>query len=210
MTIEKGQAWGEPWAPDAGTELAEAADDADLADQVGPLDGSAPARPVLVRSGDVLRTLGLEAPRPEGQRFGYPIDVGLARLGRAGADPVELPFVAHLTVRNRPLTGIGPGLSLVVMNAAWLGSLRLGPRAHPNDGLLDVTEGTVGPIQRWEGTRRARSGSHLPHPRLRTSRARTWEGRWPRPVTVWLDGRRRGRFDRVSVELVADAALVVA
>lgn len=213
MTIEKGRAWGEPWVPDDGTGLSEAADDAGLAALLGPAveaGSGADRHPVLVHRGDLLRTLGLDAPRPPDQRFWYPIDVGVAHLSATGSEPVEAVFVAHLTVRNRPLTGIGPGLSLAVMNAAWLGPLRLGPRAHPNDGVLDVVEGTVGLAQRREGTRRARSGDHLPHPGLKTSRVRTWERQWRRPVAIWLDGVRRGRFDRVTVEVLPDAARVVA
>ena len=134
----------------------------------------------------------------------------MARCRRRGAESIEAPFAAHLTVRNRPLTGLGPGLSVAVMNAAWLGDLRVGPRAHPNDGLVDVVEGTVGLAQRREATRRARTGTHLPHPGLTTRRVARWDRRWRRPVAVWLDGVRIGRFDEITVDVVPDAGSVVA
>ncbi len=211
MTIEKGETWGEPWVEGGdGPPPVVVDDDAAVAELVdGRRRSDEPAPLAAPRRGDLLRTLGLEDPRPAGERHRYPIDVGLARMERSGR-VVEAVFVAHLTVRNRRLTGIGPGLSVAVMNAAWLGPLRLGPRAHPNDGLLDVTEGTVGLFQRREADRRARSGAHLPHPDLDTRRVARWERRWPRPVTVWLDGVRRGRFEAVTVEIIPDAAAIVA
>ncbi len=214
MTIEKGGSWGEPWPADRSLdEVAEVADDAELASHLAAALDEQDDQPVplMPRSGDLLRTIGLERPRPAAECHRYPIDLALAHLGGSGdRDAVVLPFVAHLTVRNRPLTGIGPGLSVAVMNAAWLGSLRLGPRAHPNDGLLDVTEGTVGLVQRREAGRRAATGSHLPHPALTTSRTASWTRTWPRPVTIWLDGRPVGRFRSVAVSLVPDAGIVVA
>lgn len=223
MTIEKGEAWGAPWVDDPTVPApVELAGDAELstflldrwthlpADRWGdPAIDDDPVPEVTLRSGDLLRTLGLDRPRTGADRYRYPLDVAVARLGR-GDTTVELPFVAHLTVRNRPLSGLGPGLSVAVMNAAWLGDLRLGPRAHPNDGLLDITEGTVGLAQRREATRRARSGSHLPHPGLQVRRRADWERTWDRPVVLWLDGVRRGRVDRVAVSVRPDAVALVA
>lgn len=215
MTIEKGEVWGEPWPEDPPSiEVTEVADDAALAESLArSLDQGRTGESAAIvtpRSGDLLRTIGLDTPRGPGQRHRYPVDLALAHLGRPGRAVETVPFVAHLTVRNRRLTGLGPGLSTWVMNAAWFGSLRLGPRAHPNDGLVDVTQGTVGLLQRREATRRAATGSHLPHPGLSTTRTARWERRWPRPVTIWLDGRPIGRFSSVLVEVVADAGVVVA
>lgn len=217
MTIEKGGVWGEPWNGVVPfDDVPVAADDAELAEFLARAsdrsgdespEGRALVRP---RRGDLLRTIGLDGPRDDTQSHRYPVDLVIAHLQRGNGETVSAPFVAHLTVRDRRLTGIGPGLSLAVMNAAWLGPLRLGPRAHPNDGLVDITEGTVGLFQRREANRRAVSGSHLPHPELSTSRRSTWGRTWPRPVAIWLDGRRIGRFERVQIEVVPDAGVVVA
>lgn len=247
MTIEKGGLWGEPWSPDRlGIEVVEVADDEDLARSLAdaiaepaPESDSEPQsdsefssefeaelgseRTVFApRSGDLLRTLGLDESRSPDQWHQYPIDLGLAWLSssdqpieiehdvEADAGLVVAPFVAHLTVRNRRFNGFGPGLSVAVMNAAWLGPLRLGPRAHPNDGVVDVLEGTVGLLQRREANRRATTGSHVPHPALTTKRAAEWSRTWPRPVRIWLDGRPVGRYRSVAVEVIPDAGEVVA
>lgn len=213
MTIERGSPWGRPWTE--GSPTPEVSGDAELAAAMArPLlagEGNpASPEPLTPVSGDLLRTIGVERPRPVEERHLYPIDLALAHLTRGDGTESVVPFVAHLTVRNRPLTGLGPGLSVAVMNAAWFGPLRLGPRAHPNDGRVDVTEGTVGLLQRREANRRAGAGAHLPHPRLTVTRAERWERVWPRPVPVWVDGVRRGRFTRIAVEVVADAGSVVA
>lgn len=219
MTIERGQTWGEPSDPEVDDGLPVVGSDAELAefwaatrDDAEPerTSGLPPVPMVRLSAGDLLKTLGLDRPRLSGQRYRYPVDIGLAHLRRDRSAEETVPFAAHLTVRNRPLSGLGPGLSLAVMNAAWLGDLRLGPRAHPNDGLLDVTEGVIGLAQRREGTRRARSGAHLPHPALSTSRGSSWEQVRSRPVQVWIDGRRRGRFRSIRVESVPDALIVIA
>jgi len=209
VTIEKGRPWGEPWT---GPEYLPTVDgDADLARLAHEAHLAGEVLVATPRSGDLLRTLGLDAPRDPGRRHRYPVDLAVAHLrARTGGEAVTVAFVAHLTVRDRPLTGFGPGLSVAVMNAAWFDDLRLGPRAHPNDGLLDVTEGTVGPGQRREANRRARTGSHLPHPGLRTARTATWEGAYRRPVPVWTDGVRRGRYSSIRVDVVPDAFAVVA
>ncbi len=203
MTIEAGESWGEPWL---GPPVGLVADDAELARAVAAADEVIELTPLR---GDLLRTIGVDRPRQGGERHRYPIDIGVVRLVRS-EEVIEASFAAHLTIRNRPLAGFGPGLSVAVMNAAWMGPLRLGPRAHPNDGLLDVTEGFVGWRQRREANRRARSGAHLPHPRLRVRRTASWAATFRRPVAVWLDGVRAGRFDSVEVHIEPDAAAIVA
>ncbi len=72
------------------------------------------------------------------------------------------------------------------------------PRAHPNDGYVDVLEidESITTRQRLSAWRRAKTGSHLPHPQLRASRSTEfeWSGRASRMVAddvtfagvVWL------------------------
>ena len=72
------------------------------------------------------------------------------------------------------------------------------PRAHPNDGYVDVLEidEAITTRQRLSAWHRAKTGSHLPHPQLRASRSTEfeWSGRASRMVAddvtfagvVWL------------------------
>ena len=213
MTIEKGKSWGYEVEP--GEELPTAADDAELAAMAAAsLEGGRALR-ARIAGGDLLATLGLADGRGDSVEMAYPLDLCFAHLGvglDAGTE-TTWPFVAHLTIRARPglaaLLGHGPGITVSAMNVASLGQLRLGPRAHPNDGLIDVTEGTVPFRHRREAAKRALSGSHLPHPDLTHRRVAEWQREFSRPVSVWLDGVSHGRFRTVRVDLVPDGLVVV-
>jgi hypothetical protein len=218
MTIEKGQTWGEPASPSLTPR--HAADDAELArlalDEYRQ-DGHAV---LSVGRGDLLNTLGVSEQRSVGERHAYPIDLAVATVDPEETDDGRvIPFVAHLVVEDRPwpgerligpLLGHGPAITVAVMNAAWFHDLRLGPRAHPNDGRLDVVEGRVGFRERREANRRAKSGSHLPHPSLRTSRTATWQSKFDHPRPLSVDGVDCGLVRSIRVELIPDALTVVA
>jgi hypothetical protein len=194
MVIAKGEAWGRsgpmpenaPWVEN----------DAALARLVSEHD-----HPVAgVLDGDLVRTLG----GPRGDAFDlmwFPMDVGWVRIG----DQQEIPFVAHVIARRRWWHGEWAA----VMNAAWLGDLYLGPRAHPNDGLFDVTVGSLPPRQRIQARGRARQGMHLPHPLLTTHRVATWHHDFDKPVRVWVDGVDRGKTGSIAVRVEPDACTVV-
>jgi hypothetical protein len=153
--------------------------------------------------GDLCRTLGGlgdEARIRRGEGTVCPVDLGVVLLdGRLQV------FVAHLAAHTR--TWGGP--FLVAMNAEWLGEWDLGPRAHPADGLLDVTEGALGWRDRLLARTRARTASHLPHPGLRASRVSAGTWTFERPVPVHLDGTGVGRFRDVVLRVEADALTVV-
>ncbi len=104
--------------------------------------------------GDESRLHGAEAMR-------FPVDLAVAEV-----DGVEHCFVAHLIVRGRWWRG----RAITIMNAQWLGDWDLGPRSHPNDGLLDVSDGRLGLADRMAARSRVRTGTHLPHPGIATSR----------------------------------------
>lgn len=218
MTIEKGQTWGEPAPPELVPIVS--ADDVDLA-RLAFDERRAGRHPVLsVADGDLLHTLGLSGHRSADERHAYPIDLGLATLD-PDQNPVDapVPFVAHVVVGGRRLPGErliarlfghGPAITVAVMNSAWLTDLRLGPRAHPNDGRLDVIEGRVAFRERREAHRRSKSGSHLPHPDLTTTRTATWQSKFDHPRPVSIDGVDRGVVRSIRVELIPDALTVVA
>ena len=97
----------------------------------------------------------------------------------------------------------------LAMNAEWLGPWKLGPKAHPNDGLVDVTTGSLGWRDRLRARDRARTASHLPHPRLSTRRAERLTLEFPRPTPVVLDGVSAGTASEIVLWVEPDALVVV-
>jgi hypothetical protein len=154
--------------------------------------------------GDLCRTLGGPGERtrlfsPDAVRV--PVDIVRAEL-----DGEDHWFVAHLLAHHPGWVGE----AAVAMNAEWLGSWKLGPRAHPNDGLVDVTVGELGWQDRLKARRRAPQGMHLPHPRLRVERTGHTTITFRRPVPVLLDGTRCGRRRHIVLTVEPDAVTVVA
>jgi len=202
MTIRKGEAWGEPGSLPTGSPVAHS--DAELRTIVEAARRAGQPIPTTgLLGGDLCRTVG--GPGDPGRLTGggvvLPIDVV-----RADIDGTPHWFCAHLVARRNWWFG----RAAVAMNAQWLGDWDLGPRAHPNDGLVDTTDGDLPFADRREAARRARSGAHLPHPALQVRRSGSHEFVFDPPLAVWLDGRRVvRRAHRVTVTVEPDACHVV-
>lgn len=198
MTIRPGEPWGEVVEPPAG--LVVATDDGTLARLLDLAAGD----PVLITGGDLLRTIG--GPSRDGQRRRYPLD--LLRVELDGAPAVSA--VAHVVVRRPGRLGWWRGPLWMAANVSHLGPWDVAPRAHPNDGRLDVVvvAGTMSVRTRRQARRRLRTGSHLPHPDITVTRAATATWRPGRGAVVIIDGGRPQRADAVTVTVDPDAALV--
>jgi hypothetical protein len=201
VTIRKGSPWGEP--TELPSDAVVVSTDREIARVLASGDGREP--PVFaLTGGDLHRTLGgpLGVPRWErGDAQRFPIDVLDVRL-----DGTQHVAVAHLVAHGR----MGwLSQTVVALNAAFVGTDYLGPRAHPNDGLVDVTEGRLPLSDLWAARRRFESGSHLPHPSLHESRVKSFEIELPQPIRVALDGEPLGRFGALSIDVRPDAIRVV-
>jgi hypothetical protein len=202
VTIRKGEEWGEagPLAPDGVVVETDAAA-GDLVAEARRAHRRVPELGFV--GGDLARTLGARGDHPrlrsdEARRL--PLDLGTVLVdGR-----IEF-FVAHVVVRRR----FWQGPFVVVMNAEYLGDMKLAPRAHPGDGLLDVLEGSLGLDDRLRARRRARTGDHVPHPGITQRRVGALQIDVPRGSGVWLDGRRLGSARSLSVRVEPDALLGV-
>lgn len=205
MPIRKGEPWGSRGAAPVAPVLC--ADDAAVADAVWAARGVDRSVFVSIAAGDLLKTLGgtegvvNSTQDSDGTVLLLPIDLCIARLD----DGEPMPFVAHLVARHRGWHGEGAA----AMNAAWVDDWYLGPRSHPNDGLVDTTVGSLPVRERREASRRAKLGSHLPHPGLTTKRGSSWTHEFSRPTPVLLDGTRRQKARRITVEVETDAFTVV-
>ncbi len=210
MTIRRGQHWGEAGPLHADCPVA--ASDAELTALVRDAVPSGAAVECGLIGGDLHASMGSPRHDVEALRAGagmrFPVDIGEAVLRWKDGRTQKEYFAAHLVA----VEGGGPIFShrtVVVMNASHRGTSDLGPRAHPNDGLLDVTEGRLGTWDRVRARRRLPTGSHLPHPDLSTSRVHTLEVSFQRPARLSLDDRDLGWVDSLVIRCLPDAATVV-
>ena len=194
MTIKKGSSYGEPSSLPADAVVCATDAEARAALEAARRENR-PYPTLGLTGGDLCRTLGGTG------RFQvkFPVDLGMAMLdGRLHL------FVAHAIARNQWWTR-----SVVAMNAQWLGEWNLGPRAHPNDGLLDVYDAqlTFGDLPKVR--RRLHHGAHLPHPRIKEQRRQAAQVTLPKALPVRLDGEVVGRFRDLSLRVEPDALTVV-
>ena len=202
MTISKGSPYGTPGSPlpDGGVvvrsdaEARHALEDARRAGQPFPALG--------LLAGDMCRTLagpGDDARLRSADAVSFPVD-----LGQVLVDGRLHLFVAHAIARNRFWTR-----AVVAMNAQWHGSWNLGPRGHPNDGLLDVFDATLSWTDLPKVRARLPSGSHLPHPGIKERRTAAAQFDLDKPLPVWLDGEQVDEGRRLSFRIEPDALTVV-
>ena len=201
MTIRKGEAWG--WAEPLPADGVIVRSDAEARAALEDARRDGRPYPVLgVLAGDLGRTLA--APGDEERlrseaAMTFPLD-----LGQVLVDGRLHLFVAHLVARNRWWTR-----AVVAMNAQWVGPWNLGPKAHPNDGRLDVFESTLRIGDLSKVRRRLPTGTHLPHPRISSRRVASATFELDHPLPVWLDGERVDEGRSLVVRLEPDALRVV-
>ncbi|MDQ3107540.1 MAG: hypothetical protein M3Q68_07005 [Actinomycetota bacterium] len=201
MTIRKGEAWGEVGPLPVDGVVVRSDGEARAAVEAARRHGR--PYPVLgLVGGDLARTLGApgdEARLRSTSAMTFPID-----LGQVLVDGRLHLFVSHLVARNRWWTRI-----VVAMNAQWVGPWNLGPRAHPNDGLLDTFDARLPVGDLVKVRRRLPTGTHLPHPGIKARRGAALTFELDRPLPIWLDGERVDEGRSLVVRLEPDALRVV-
>lgn len=202
MIIARGRPWGEPGPlPPDGVVVRS---DAEARAVVTAARRERRPVPVLgLLGGDLCRTLGGggdERRLRSGDAVRFPVDLGEALLdGRLHL------FTAHLVARRRAWVG----RVVVAMNAEWLGPWDLGPRSHPNDGLLDTYDARLPVGDLLKVRARLPTGTHLPHPAIRERRARAVQLELDRPLPVRLDGELVGTARTLALRVEPDALTVV-
>lgn len=198
MPIGKGDPYGEPGQlPPGGVIVRSDAEAGAVLNAARVERRPLPALGLL--GGDLCRTLGGGTGRSELLGVVFTVDVGEALLdGRLHL------FVAHLVARTRLWTR-----AFVAMNAQFVGDWNLGPRAHPNDGLLDTYDVTLPRNQLLAVRARLHHGAHLPHPGIRERRTAALQVELDRPLPVRLDGAGAGPARVISVRAQPDALTVV-
>ncbi len=197
MPIAKGQPWGEPGELPAGGVIV--GSDAEAGHVLWAARKERRPFPALgLLGGDLCRTLGGGG---GGELHGVRFTVD---LGEALLDGRLHLFVAHLVARNRRWTR-----AFVAMNAQWIGRWNVGPRAHPNDGLLDTYDAHLPVGQLLAVRSRLHHGAHLPHPNIRERRTGALQVELEHPLTVRIDNTNVGTARVISVRVEPDALTVV-
>jgi hypothetical protein len=201
VTIRKGEAWGRAAPlPPAGVVVGS---DAEARAVVTEARQAGRPLPVLgLTGGDLCRTLGGAGDRerlhsPEAMTFS--IDLGVVVAGGQ-----RHWFVAHLIAHNWLWRR-----AFVAMNAQWYGTWDLGPRSHPNDGLLDTYDARIPLGDLIKVRKRVELGAHLPHPGIRQRRTAALDVVLAPPLALELDGVGVGRVGALALSVEADALQVV-
>jgi diacylglycerol kinase family enzyme len=202
MTVERGAAWGSAAPlPADGVVVRSDAEARAVVERARRSGAAVP--PLGLLGGDLCRTLG--GPGDEARLRSPEATTVPCDLGSALIDGRLHWFVAHAVLRR----GWWRGRVVAVMNAQWRGPWDVAPRAHPGDGRLDVVDSDLGPGDRFKARARLPTGTHVPHPGIRTTTtaAQTFDLR--PPLDVWLDGERVARAASVLVRVEPDALTVV-
>jgi hypothetical protein len=200
--IAKGQPWGAPGdLPEGGVIVRSDAAAAAALTEARRERRPFPALGLL--GGDLCHTLGGGgSAQLQGVRF--TVDLGEALLdGR-----IHL-FVAHLVARTRLWTRAFVAMNAQYLHVRGMGAWNLGPRAHPNDGLLDTYDVHLPRGQLLPVRSRLHHGTHLPHPGIKERRTAALQVELDRPLPVRLDGVSVGPARVVSVRVQPDALTVV-
>src|SRR5713101_4276617 len=200
MVVQKGQAWGTAGRlPSDGVVVRTDAQARAVVEEARRAGRPVPVLGLL--GGDLCRTLGGEGSEERlrsGDAVTFPLDLGAVLVdGRLHW------FTAHLVARSR-----GWRRALVAMNAQWYGQWDLGPKSHPNDGLLDVYEARLSVVDALKVRARGAHGAHLPHPGIKERRVPAVQVTLKRPLPVELDGVAIGRARQLSLRVEAGAVQV--
>jgi hypothetical protein len=212
---------GEPWghAASGPPDVEVAGDDGDLAAVAASHPGALVRYRPSPRS-DLARALGLApdgAGTTEVALDALAIDPDEAAVNAVdavnvvvlGPPPDRLRWTArasHVTVRVDGRAWFsGRATTVVVANGQFLRGTDIVPRGHPGDGWAEVQVYALARRARRGMRRRLPTGTHVPHPAVRSGRARRVDIEVARPLPVEVDGRPQGRKGRLVVTLVPAA-----
>ncbi|MDQ6853996.1 MAG: hypothetical protein M3046_09970 [Actinomycetota bacterium] len=216
---------GQPWGQEAGgpPDLEVGGDDADLA-QAAARQPDALVRFRPSTQSDMARALGLS---PDGTGTTEVALDALTLQGLSEGDAMTAvnavvvgrpPDQLRGTARSAPMTVIvdgrtwyqGPATSVVVASGQFLRGADLVPRGHPGDGWAEVQVYALTPRERRTMRHRLATGTHVPHPSIHATRARTVEIEVAgRPLAVEVDGHDRARARRLRVTLAPAAIRIL-
>ncbi|MFN8022518.1 MAG: hypothetical protein U0Q03_13410 [Acidimicrobiales bacterium] len=206
MTIRKGSEWGSIGpVPD---DVVRVRSDAELHRLVvDARRAGAAIPPVALLGGALMRAVGGDGDdrRLSGEVPRLPCD--LVRVELQTAQRIEVSWAAvHVLARR----SWWRGPLVAAMNGQFLDEWDVAPRAHPNDGRVDVVEvDRAMPVRdRWRARGRLPAGMHVPHPAITTRQRDEVELVFERPLRVWADGVEVGEARVLRLVVEPDAFVV--
>lgn len=164
MTIRKGEEWGTRIV--APEQLILLPDDAHLVQMDSTATG-------VLTGGDIHYTLGSPPPVLSGADCTQLKVDAMQVLITLANGKVRTELAASCIEIGQFTPRIGRSSRYVcISNAGIVKGRNLAPRAHPNDGVLDVLEISqdISFRNRLQAYKRASTGTHIPHPDIRTNR----------------------------------------
>ncbi|HUR77713.1 MAG TPA: hypothetical protein VMZ22_07185 [Acidimicrobiales bacterium] len=196
MTIKPGQPWGQTAVMPDDAVAVRSDRGISRALEEARLSGTSSFPAFGLLGGDLCRTLGGTGRLDTV----FPLDAGEVLV-----DGRHHYFAAHVVARRNGWRDF-----VVAMNAQWIGDWNLGPKAHPNDGIVDAYEGHLGLFE-WRKVRaRLPTGSHLPHPRISATRSKAVSFEFTSDYEVFIDGEAVARARHLAIRIEPDALRVFA
>jgi len=204
MTIRKGQEWGHfENRPD---DLQVVADDFAAGDLITSqaLNPESTLNLSIQKSG-LSRALGIKNASPRNdQMLCTKFDVIEATY--TPVDSVNVTrrcFIGYAFIYQNLIFG----QTIAILNSAFVGDRDWAPKAHPNDGKFDVVDldGSISIRQRLTALKLMKSGSHLPHPKIRYTQVPEFVFSGERSVSMSIEGVRIGAIRHCVFKILPDA-----
>jgi YegS C-terminal NAD kinase beta sandwich-like domain len=202
VTIRKGEPWGSTGpAPD---DLLRVYTDGELGRLVAECrTAGEPVPPVALLGGDLMRAVGGtgRADRLDGEMAILPVDVI-----RVEAEGDSAWFVGHLLARH----SWWRGPIWAAVNGQYIGDSDVSPRAHPNDGRVDLVrvDASMTIRDRWRASQRLVHGTHVPHPAIEIRQVSTADVDLGRPTWITLDAVHWRKASAFTLTVEPDALVV--
>jgi hypothetical protein len=205
VTIRKGDSWGEIVDPPAGLQTFRSSRELARLLTSSPSSVHGKQFSCILLAKNFQRLLGRSKSRG---KHDLRIVVDLLQV-EVTAGGVGRQFIAIDTVL---LPGSRwSGAVVLITNTGFAQGRRLAPRAHPNDGRMDVlkVDPTMTVRQRLLAVQRTRWGTHLPHPCLSVDQMSDFS--WSGPAgSLHIDGQSIRSVTDVTVRVLPDALVLYA
>ena len=194
MTIRKGEEWGRKDIVPVSFFIAE--DDKDAASQ--------PAHtPFALCRGDMFTALG-EPRRPVHHHdcVIVTIDALMCSVRLTNNNSEDFTAFSHVSIGSW-----WTSRHIIVSNSGFYSGLNIAPRSHPNDGEFDVVSISADmPLkQRFIARRKARTGTHIPHPSIVVTRGTTLTISREKPQErLSIDGVAVSNWSEISITIQPD------